>query len=212
MPTQSSWPVGHPGNDEIRAAWEVAGAQGGLGLAARGAAGDAGSAARQTPTVSWCPRVRTQSGVRALPGTREWRLEAALQIRLQSRPSASREHRTPRSLWEVIDGCRRRPRRRPGCPHPAGEFQALFAEGLLLGQPVGVAAEVALQMRPAHLALVWIEMAVAVPAVRDHDPGISADERVELLAVAVLGDLQEHRVGGGRGPQRAPLTAGPPAG
>ena len=55
-------------------------------------------------------------------------------------------------------------------------------------------------------------MAKAVPAVRDHDPRIRADERVELLAVAVLGDLQERRLRGGRGPQRAPLTTGPPAG
>jgi hypothetical protein len=62
------------------------------------------------------------------------------------------------------------------------------------------------------LAVVGIEMAVAVPAVRDHDPTIRADERVELLAVAVLGDLQERGARGGRGPQRAPLTAGPPAG
>jgi putative component of toxin-antitoxin plasmid stabilization module len=62
------------------------------------------------------------------------------------------------------------------------------------------------------LALVGIEMAKAVPAVRDHDPRIRTDERVELLAVAVLGDLQERRLRGGRGPQRTPLTAGPPAG
>jgi hypothetical protein len=34
----------------------------------------------------------------------------------------------------------------PGAEHPARELQALFAEGLLLGQAVGVAAEVALQM------------------------------------------------------------------
>jgi len=33
-------------------------------------------------------------------------------------------------------------------------------------------------------------MAKAIPAIRDHDPCIrGADERVELLAVAVLGDL-----------------------
>ncbi len=63
------------------------------------------------------------------------------------------------------------------------------AEGLLLAEPVGVAAEVALEMRPAHLALVGVKVLEAVPAVGDHDPGIGADERVELLAVAVLGDL-----------------------
>jgi hypothetical protein len=89
----------------------------------------------------------------------------------------------------------------------------LLAEGLLLAQAVGVAAEVALQVRPAHLPLVGVEMAVAVPAVRDHDPWIGgADQRVELLAVAVLGDLQERRLRGGRGPQRAALTARAPPG
>src|SRR3954465_8951153 len=56
-------------------------------------------------------------------------------------------------------------------------------------------------------------MAEAVPAIRDHNPGVArADERVELLAVAVLGDLKERRGRRGRGPQRAALTAGPPAG
>jgi hypothetical protein len=40
------------------------------------------------------------------------------------------------------------------------------------------------------LALVWVAVLEAVPAVRDHDPGVAgADERVELFAVAVLGDL-----------------------
>ena len=101
----------------------------------------------------------------------------------------------------------------PGGEHAAGELEAVLAEGLLLAQAVGVAAEVALQVRPAHLALVGVEMAVAVPAVGDHDPGIAgADQRVELLAVAVLGDLQERRLRGGRGPQRAALAAGAPAG
>src|SRR3982751_695023 len=37
--------------------------------------------ARQPPRVSWCPRARTQSGVGALPGSREWRHEPVLQIR-----------------------------------------------------------------------------------------------------------------------------------
>ena len=88
----------------------------------------------------------------------------------------------------------------PRREHAAGELQAAFAEGLLLGESVGVAAEVALQVRPAHLPLMGVEMAEAVPAVRDHDPRIRTDERVELLAVAVLGDLQERRLRGGRGP------------
>ena len=101
----------------------------------------------------------------------------------------------------------------PGGEHLLGERDALLAEGLLLAQTVGVAAEVALEVRPAHLALVGVEMAVAVPAVGDHDPWVAgADQRVELLAVAMRGDLEERRLGRGRGPQRATLTAGPPAG
>src|SRR5437016_1233727 len=54
-------------------------------------------------------------------------------------------------------------------------------------------------------------MAKAVPAVRDHDPLVGADERVELLAAAVTGDLQERRLRGGRVPHRASRTAGPSA-
>ena len=56
-------------------------------------------------------------------------------------------------------------------------------------------------------------MAVAVPAIGDHDPGVAgADQRVELLAVAVLGDLEEHGLRSGRGPQCTPRTPGAPAG
>ena len=88
----------------------------------------------------------------------------------------------------------------------------LLAACLLLAQPLAVAAKVALQMRPAHLPAVGVQAAVAVPAVRDHDPRIGgADQRGELLAVAVLGDLQKRHRGSGRGPQRASLTPGAPA-
>ena len=59
----------------------------------------------------------------------------------------------------------------PGGEH-FGERDALLAEGLLLAEAVGVATEVTLEMRPAHLAAGGVEMAVAVPALRDHDPGI----------------------------------------
>src|SRR6516164_8846720 len=101
----------------------------------------------------------------------------------------------------------------PGGEHAASERVTLFAEDLLLAQPVGVAAEISRDMRPARLAPAGIEMAVSVPAVRDHDPWVAgADQRVELLAVAVLGDLKEHGARGGRGPQRATFTARAPAG
>ena len=55
-------------------------------------------------------------------------------------------------------------------------------------------------------------MLVAVPAIRDDDPGVGADQRLELLAVAVLGDLEERRARGGQGPQRPAVTRGSPAG
>jgi hypothetical protein len=38
----------------------------------------------------------------------------------------------------------------------------LLAEGLLLGQPFGVAAQVALDVRPAHLALVGVTVLATV--------------------------------------------------
>jgi hypothetical protein len=76
-----------------------------------------------------------------------------------------------------------------------------------------VAVEVALDMRPARLASGGVEMAVSVPAVRDHDPGVAGgDQGVELLAVAVLGDLQEHGARSRRGPQCTTFTARAPAG
>lgn len=43
-----------------------------------------------------------------------------------------------------------------GGKHAAGEHQALLAKAFLLGEPFGVAAEIALQVRPAHLALVAV--------------------------------------------------------
>jgi hypothetical protein len=56
-------------------------------------------------------------------------------------------------------------------------------------------------------------MGVAVPAVGDHDPRVGRpDQRVELLAVAIRGDLKERRIRRGGGPQRATLTASAPAG
>src|SRR4051795_11010166 len=87
MPTQSSWPGGHPGSDEIGNARKALAREAIVMQARLRAWSAAGVAAilplpaRQTPRVSWCPRARTQSGVGALPGTREWRHEPVLQIR-----------------------------------------------------------------------------------------------------------------------------------
>ena len=49
-------------------------------------------------------------------------------------------------------------------------------------------------------------MLKAVPAIRDDDPRIGTDQRLELLAVAMLGDLEERRARGSQGPQRASET------
>jgi hypothetical protein len=77
----------------------------------------------------------------------------------------------------------------PGREHTAGELEPLLAERRLLGQPVGVAAKGTLQVRPAHLPLVRVQVRKPVPTIRDHDPRERAEQRRELLAVAVLGDL-----------------------
>ena len=72
-----------------------------------------------------------------------------------------------------------------------------------------VAAEIAVDVRPAHLTLVRVAVLKAVPAIGDDDPGVvGAHECVELLAVAMFGDLQESRLRGGRGPQ-LPLRPAP---
>jgi hypothetical protein len=55
-------------------------------------------------------------------------------------------------------------------------------------------------------------MLIAGPAVRHDDPRIGADQCGQLLAVAVLGDLEARRAGAGHGPQRTALTGRPPAG
>ena len=53
-----------------------------------------------------------------------------------------------------------------------------------------MAAEIAIDVRPAHLPLVRVAVLKAIPAIGDDDPGIpGAHERVELLAIAMLGDL-----------------------
>ena len=58
----------------------------------------------------------------------------------------------------------------PGLEYAAGELESLLTEDLLLGQPFGVAAKVPLEVRPAHLAPVGIQVLVAVPAIGDDDP------------------------------------------
>ena len=79
-------------------------------------------------------------------------------------------------------------------------------------QAVGVTTEIALKVRPAHLSASRVAMAVPVRTIGHNDAGIRPDERVELLSVAVLSDLQEHRLPGGRGPQRASIAPWAPAG
>src|SRR5215210_5011623 len=67
-------------------------------------------------------------------------------------------------------------------------------------------------MLPAGLAAVGVEMVIGPPAVRADDPPVAADQLAEAVAVAVLGDPEDRRFGRGRGPQRAPLARGGPAG
>ena len=100
----------------------------------------------------------------------------------------------------------------PRLEQPAGEREAGLAEGLLLGQPLGVAVPVSLEMGPACLTALAVEMVIGPPAVRAHDPGEAADQLIEPVAVAVLCDPEDRRLGRGRGPQRAPLARRAPAG
>src|SRR3954463_12221029 len=75
-----------------------------------------------------------------------------------------------------------------------------------------MAAEVALQMRPADLPRAGVQVLVSGPAVGDDDPWIRADQRVELLTVAVLGDPEQRGLGGGQRPQGAAVSGGSPSG
>ena len=101
----------------------------------------------------------------------------------------------------------------PRGEYSAGQLDPLVAEGLLLAQAVRVAAKITLEMRPAHLPSGGVEMAVAVPAVRDHDPGVPrANQRLELFAVAMLGNLKERGASSARSPSGPTLTGGPPTG
>ncbi len=82
----------------------------------------------------------------------------------------------------------------------AGELEAVLAEDLLLGQPFGVATEVAFDVRLAHLPPIGLQVLEADPTITDHDPGVGADQGLELLAVAVLGDRKEGRPRGAQSP------------
>lgn len=82
----------------------------------------------------------------------------------------------------------------PGGEHAAGQLEALLAEGLLVGQALlAVAGEVALEVAPADLAALGVQVLIAGPAIRDHDSRVVAGQRLELLAVAVLGNLKQRR-------------------
>src|SRR4051794_6128123 len=95
MPTQSSWPGGHPGSDEIgnarkALAREAIVMQAGLrACSAAGVAAILPLPARQTPRVSWCPRARTQSGVGACPGPGNGATSPSFRFDHQSRLRAS---------------------------------------------------------------------------------------------------------------------------
>ena len=100
----------------------------------------------------------------------------------------------------------------PGFKYAGGELESILAEGLLFGESFCVATEVALQMRPTDLPPFGPQVLVTRPAIRDDDPAVVADQLVELLAVAVLGDLEDRCSRGAHAPQRAGIAGGPPAG
>src|SRR5215211_2477690 len=101
----------------------------------------------------------------------------------------------------------------PRAEQLAADLQARLAEALLIAESLGVAAEVAQQVRPADLAAGRVELVVGPPAIRGDDPGEArADQLGQLALVAIGGDVEGGEAVGERGPQGAALPGAPPAG
>ena len=101
----------------------------------------------------------------------------------------------------------------PGVEEVACELEALLTEMLLGGEPFGVEAEVSLEVTPAGLAAFGVEEVVGPPAVGAADAvELGAEQFLEPVAVTILGDPEDRRLGGGRGPERAVVPGGDPAG
>ena len=101
----------------------------------------------------------------------------------------------------------------PSTKQPPGQLKPGHSEGLLLGEPFGVAGEVSPQVLPARLATGRVEVVISPPAIRADDPlVVGADQLGQAVAVAVLRDPEDSRGGRRRSPQRPPLPGGAPAG
>src|SRR6266516_5511498 len=101
----------------------------------------------------------------------------------------------------------------PGLEETARACEPLLAEGLLGGVSFRVTTEISLEMTPARLAAGGVDVVVGPPAVGAADAGeLVAEQFLEAVAVAVLGDAEDRRLGGGRGPEGAAFAGGRPAG
>jgi hypothetical protein len=84
----------------------------------------------------------------------------------------------------------------PGVEQLVCELEALLAEELLGGEPFGVEAEISLEVTPAGLAALGVEEVVGPPAVGAADAvELGAEQLLEPVAVTVLGDPEDRRVG-----------------
>jgi len=101
----------------------------------------------------------------------------------------------------------------PGLEETARACEPLPAEGLLGRESFRVTREISLEMTPARLAAGGVAVVVGPPAVGAADAGeLVAEQFLEAVAVAVLGDAEDRRFGAGRGRERAALAGGRPAG
>src|SRR6202035_4741591 len=101
----------------------------------------------------------------------------------------------------------------PGVEEAACELESLLAEGFLGGEPFGVAAEVSLEVTPTCLAAFGVDVVVGPPAVGAADAAeVGAEQLFEPVAMSVLRDPEDGRLGDGCGPERAAVLGGRPAG
>ena len=81
----------------------------------------------------------------------------------------------------------------PDLKQPVGELKAGLSELLLGGQPLAVEPEVALQVTPTRLPLLWVKEVVCPPAIARHDPGeLGAEPLDQPVAVTVRNDPEDH--------------------
>jgi hypothetical protein len=101
----------------------------------------------------------------------------------------------------------------PDREQPVGERKALLTEYFLQRESLGVTAKVAIDVLPADLTAVGVKVVLGPPAIRAGDPfEVLADQLFQTVAMAVLSDPEDRRLGRRRSPQRAALPSGVPAG